>query len=160
MCFEDLEAGPVETRKGHISPESRSEASPKNGRSLASHQLTQAFERGGVRWCLASWMLASLQIRGRLDSQVGRASRRVRNISIGEMTVALHVRARDPAISGAGVKTADEEEGVTCGTLEVGLMVELGGKDWVDELRLRDEVLAAGSADPVKKGEMRPSRNS
>lgn len=39
----------------------------------------------------------------------GNACNRVRNISIGEITVALRVLAREPAISGAGVRVAEAE---------------------------------------------------
>lgn len=75
----------------------------------------------------------------RQDLQPGRACNLVRNISIGLMTVALIVRARAPATSGAGVRVA----------VTPGLVV-----------RDRDELLTAGSLDPVKTGEMRARRYS
>jgi hypothetical protein len=55
------------------------------------------------------------------------------------MTVALIVRAKAPATKGAGVSDA-----VTPGVRE----------------RVREEVLAAGSVDPVNVGEMRARRYS
>jgi hypothetical protein len=69
----------------------------------------------------------------------GRACNLVLNISIGLMTVALIVRARAPATRGAGVKDA-----VTPGVRE----------------RDNEDVLAAGSVDPVKVGDIRARRYS
>ena len=69
----------------------------------------------------------------------GRACNLVLNISIGLITVALIVRARAPATIGAGVSDA-----VTPGVRE----------------RDSDEVLAAGSVDPVNVGEIRARRYS
>jgi len=63
----------------------------------------------------------------------------VLNISMGLMTVALIVLARAHATSGAGVR-----EAVTPGV----------------RLRDSDEVLAAGSFEPVNTGDIRASRYS
>lgn len=52
-----------------------------------------------VRISLSAWV-------ENLDVRIGSAWRRVRNISMGLMTVADNVRARLPAMSGAGVRLA------------------------------------------------------
>lgn len=52
-----------------------------------------------VRIRLSAWV-------ENLDVRIGSAWRRVRNISMGLMTVADNVRARLPAMSGAGVRLA------------------------------------------------------
>ena len=73
------------------------------------------------------------------DLHPGRACNLVLNISIGLMTVALIVRARAPATRGAGVRDA-----VTPGVRE----------------RDSEDVLAAGSVDPVNVGDIRARRYS
>ena len=83
--------------------------------------------------------LFSFQDDAKTSLHPGKACSLVLNISIGLMTVALIVRARAPATRGAGVRDA-----VTPGV----------------RFRDREEVLAAGSVDPVNVGEIRASRYS
>jgi hypothetical protein len=78
----------------------------------------------------------------RVNPPFGSACNLVRNISMGLMTVALRVRAKEPATNGAGVRLA--------------VMVF----PVISAFRLSEEALAAGSFVPVKYGETTVRRYS